>query len=344
MKAGLSRLNRLGMSMDRVELSGPERLLWFTAKGFVSLPAKIFSAGAFEEMKHLLAAVHWFRQGADASANAGYSGRAWASWVEVDGSFPGIWRCEGHGFAWARARLDDGVIPSLAEAFPSLPLAALVPIHAGYMAFVTQDLLKRLVDDLPGSWSQVAAFIEHDIAAGARGFAHETAAFCLRLTFPNRTPEVRLWVLENQPRYLAAFDHGIGRALAFDFPRLFFPKAGIPALTAEAPDPTAGRHMAAGFAFPRTLPNLQSPLTAVQAANLFPSDGEQPDAYKRGVACALTVWRLWAGEDEIFKRFRNGKQGGRQQSFLENTAELMENLFQHVQTTKNIDALFIDPV
>lgn len=218
------------------------------------------------------------------------------------GLWQGLWLVEGLGWELAVRERQRGEPRGLlaGETARSLPLGALVPLHAGMGLGLAAPLLEAWWDGRKPANEVVVRVLElteANAAPGCVGVAMEALGLMVRTLYPGRLAEVDAALAAVAPARRSLFWHGVGRAIYFVYPRALNGsgwRRAVDHLHKEPPDEESRRQARHGFAWPLLLVNLARPGVMEEFLRRYGVD----ETTSRGLAAGALIWHAWAGDDD----------------------------------------------
>ncbi|MBZ5507113.1 MAG: hypothetical protein LAO78_16775 [Acidobacteriia bacterium] len=239
------------------------------------------------------------------------------------GPYFSVWATEGvgHYFADSHLSCDNHMTTIWGNARThDLPIASLVPLHAG----IGLALVERLLADIHGLSSN--EFQKH-VAECVRLFQntfqpeyleiiYEALGLATRNLYPHLTAKMHLSLLrvnEELPEY---FWHGVGRALYF-VPSSFLPGNSAPwkaleMCMKEPPNETCRRNTVAGFVWALTLVNIRQPHIMAEFLSHHGKNPQAQEAIVNGVCSALIIWARSCSNSHDLNRMNHYQCDGRE--------------------------------
>jgi hypothetical protein len=312
--------------------ASPRQLLWAAwqiCKWSVDLFEKVSPFNDFpvqwEEVRNKLEAFSLFEH-ADLELNlAGGAEQSLPDLVHrahLLGPYFSVWAMEGVGHYYASAHLSrDSRIATIWEkaCTRDLPVASLVPIHAGIGLALAERLLSG-VHGLSGSefQKQVAEFVrlcQNTFQQEYLAILYEALGLATRNLYPHLMARMHLSLAKVDQGLPEYFWHGVGRALYF-IPSSFLPGHSGPwkafeMCMKEPPNEACRRNTVAGFVWALTLVNIRQPRIMAEFLFHHGKDLREQEAVVNGVCSALIIWTRACSNSHDLNRMSHYQHDGR---------------------------------
>jgi len=206
-------------------------------------------------------------------------------------SYRSVWLMEGLGHYYSDFCLRHGEIPSLSN--QELPVASLVPLHAGMGLSVAESLLP-CIDQNPASVQTFLQICTNGSSLGYFGVSCEALGLATRNLYPHLLLPIDQALSAISEDIVAYFWHGAGRAIYFSpsnfLPWQAAPWQGLQSCFTEPPHVVGRDNALSGFCWALTLVNIRHPEVMEAFLKHHADELAQSDAAAEGIRSALVVW------------------------------------------------------